>query len=176
LESGDLGRLTGIAADERVGRPSGSLSPSPLNGRIVSQTRMLLFRPVGEKELRLIAAARFRAFPPRLEHQPIFYPVLEREYAVQIARDWNTKDEASGYAGWVTEFDLDDEFARRYPVHVAGGSQHREFWVPADELEEFNRHIMGTIRVTEGFVGPAFAGTLDLASRLPSDLDSDGAG
>jgi hypothetical protein len=131
---------------------------------------MILFRPVGEAELRLIAAAGFRAFPPRLSHQPIFYPVLERQYAVQIARDWNTKDEASGFAGWVTEFELADDFARRYSVHVAGGREHRELWVPAEELDEFNRHIVGAVRVTDVFLGPAFAGELDHASRLPRDL------
>lgn len=122
---------------------------------------MLLYRPIGETELRLIAATDFRAFPPRLPHQPIFYPVLDREYAVQIARDWNTKDEASGFAGWVTEFDVDDTFVARYPVQVAGGRQHRELWVPAEELEEFNAHIFGEIRVTAAFAGPAFEGRLN---------------
>jgi hypothetical protein len=34
-----------------------------------------LFRPVGKKELELIAASGFRKFPPRLPEQPIFYPV-----------------------------------------------------------------------------------------------------
>src|SRR5688572_4976670 len=110
---------------------------------------MLLFRPIGELELRLIAASGFRKFPPRLAHQPIFYPVLERDYAVKIARDWNTTDEHSGYAGWVTEFEIDDEFARRYPVQLAGGRQHRELWVPAEELEEFNQHLVGGIRVID---------------------------
>ena len=128
---------------------------------------MLLFRPIGEAELRLIAASGFRAFPPRLPHQPIFYPVLEREYAVQIARDWNTQDEASGFAGWVTEFEVADDFAQRYPVQIAGGRQHRELWVPAEDLEEFNRHIVGEIRVTDAFAGPRFAGRLDALTRLP---------
>jgi hypothetical protein len=131
---------------------------------------MLLYRPVGEKELRLIAAMLFRGFPPRPDHQPIFYPVLEREYAVQIARDWNTADEVSGYVGWVTEFDVDDEFVCNYPVQIVGGRQHRELWVPAEELEEFNRHIIGEIRVPDVFVGPRFAGSLDPVSRLPTDL------
>jgi hypothetical protein len=137
---------------------------------------MLLFRPVGETELRLIAAADFRAFPPRLAHQPIFYPVLEREYAVQIARDWNTKDAASGFAGWVTEFEVADQFAGQYPVQVVGGRQHRELWIPAKELDEFNRHIVGQIRVTEAFVGPGFAGTLNPATRLPEERCDRGAG
>jgi len=59
----------------------------------------ILFRPVGQRELELIAANAFRAFPPRLAYQPMFYPVLTEEYAVEIARDWNTKDEASGFRG-----------------------------------------------------------------------------
>lgn len=42
-----------------------------------------LFRPVGLYELRLIAAGGYRAFPPRLPTQPIFYPVLNLEYATQ---------------------------------------------------------------------------------------------
>ena len=46
-----------------------------------------LYRPVGLTELELVRAADWLAFPPRLPHQPIFYPVLEEEYAIQIARD-----------------------------------------------------------------------------------------
>ena len=52
---------------------------------------MMLYRPVGLHELKLIAEAEYKAFPPRLPEQPIFYPVLNFEYAEQIARDWNTK-------------------------------------------------------------------------------------
>ena len=46
-----------------------------------------LFRPVGTKELALIEASDFTSFPPSLLEQPIFYPVLNEEYATQIARD-----------------------------------------------------------------------------------------
>ena len=137
---------------------------------------MLLYRPVGELELRLIAASGFRAFPPRLVHQPIFYPVIDRDYAVQIARDWNTNDEASGYAGFVTEFDVDDEFARKYPVQVAGSRAHRELWVPAEDLPQFNRHIVGSIRVTAAFQGPSFVGSIDPGTLLPVDLRRPPAG
>lgn len=42
-----------------------------------------LWRPVGPDELQLIEKAAMRAFPPRLPGQPIFYPVLTEEYAVQ---------------------------------------------------------------------------------------------
>jgi hypothetical protein len=119
---------------------------------------VLLYRPVGVNELVLIKANGYRAFPPRLAGQPIFYPVLTREYAVTIARDWNTKDAASGFAGFVTEFEIDDAYAGRFPVHQVGASMHRELWIPAEELAEFNRHIVRTIRVVESFFGEGYAG------------------
>ncbi len=37
---------------------------------------MILYRPVGTKELELIAESGYREFPPRLPSHPIFYPVL----------------------------------------------------------------------------------------------------
>jgi hypothetical protein len=110
-----------------------------------------LFRPVGQAEFDLIAAGGFTAFPPRLPEQPIFYPVLHPEYATQIARDWNTKDERSGFTGYVLEFDVDAEYLKRYDVQKAGGSKHLEYWIPAEELTEFNRHIHGKIRVLNKF-------------------------
>lgn len=132
---------------------------------------MQLFRPVGLKELELIAASAWRAFPPRLPEQPIFYPVLNREYAVQIARDWNTKDRFSGWAGFVTVFEVDDAFAARYPVQIAGSRHvHQELWVPAEELDEFNRHILAPITVLDSFYGPEWQGLLDPATNLPAHL------
>src|SRR5689334_9737002 len=121
---------------------------------------MILYRPVGVRELELIAETGYRRFPPRLPHQPIFYPVLHREYAVGIARDWNTKDEASGYAGFVTEFEVDDAFAPRYTPHVVGRAYHSELWVPAEELAPLNDQIQGYIRILEAFAGPGFQGTM----------------
>jgi hypothetical protein len=111
-------------------------------------TTTTLYRPVGPAELQLIEASGWKAFPPRLPEQPIFYPVMNEEYAVQIARDWNVP--ASG-SGFVTRFDVDAEFLARYPEQVVGGQQHRELWVPAEELAEFNRHIVGLIEVTQRF-------------------------
>jgi hypothetical protein len=110
-----------------------------------------LYRPIGQKELDLIRQSGNREFPPRLPSQPIFYPVLNEEYAVQIARDWNTKDEASGHVGYVTRFRVRAEFLKRYPVQTVGGSQHQEYWIPAAELPEFNRNIVGRIEVIAEF-------------------------
>jgi hypothetical protein len=114
-----------------------------------------LYRPVGQAELDLIAASGYKLFPPRLPDQPIFYPVLKREYAEQIARDWNTRDERSGYVGYVTEFDVEADYLERFEVKKVGGEQHLEYWIPADELEKFNRHICSEIRVIMKFSGNA---------------------
>src|SRR5499425_1153854 len=103
-----------------------------------------LYRPVGPKEMELIAANGYREFPPRLPEQPIFYPVLNEEYARQIARDWNVKASGSGY---VTRFALRREFASKYPVQTVGSSIHRELWIPTEDLAEMNRNIVGLIEV-----------------------------
>ena len=105
-----------------------------------------LFRPVGQKELDLIRESDFRTFPPRLQEQPIFYPVLNEEYATQIARDWNAKLELD-QVGYVTRFTVRSEYLARYDVKTVGGSIHQEYWIPAEELSEFNRNIVGRIEV-----------------------------
>ena len=116
---------------------------------------MLLFRPVGIHELNLIRDSGFKAFPPRLEIQPIFYPVLNEEYAVQIAREWNTRDKASGYIGFVTQFEVDDAYVAKFERQIVGARMHEELWVPAEELDEFNAHIIGKIEVIHTFQGEA---------------------
>ena len=104
----------------------------------------IIYRPVGPKELELIAAAGYREFPPRLPEQPIFYPVLNEEYARQIAREWNVPASGSGY---VTRFAVRKEFLARYREQQVGASIHREVWIPAEELDEMNRNIVGLIEV-----------------------------
>ena len=110
-----------------------------------------LYRPVGQGEFDLIAASGYSSFPPRLPEQPIFYPVLNREYAEQIARDWNTRDERSGFVGYVVEFDVDAAYLSRFEPKKVGGAAHIEYWIPAEELEEFNRQIRGKIRMIKKF-------------------------
>jgi hypothetical protein len=107
-----------------------------------------LWRPVGPKELKLIEESGFKRFPKRLAEQPIFYPVMNEAYAIQIAHDWNVP--ASG-SGFVTRFSLPADFLKRYQVQNVGGRIHDELWVPAEELEEFNDHIAGLIEVTQSF-------------------------
>ncbi|MGB8030554.1 MAG: hypothetical protein WCF30_12945 [Terracidiphilus sp.] len=107
-----------------------------------------LFRPTGDKKLELIRSSGWREFPPRLPDQPIFYPVLNEDYATQIARDWNTRDGGTGY---VLRFSVQSEYLEQFPVRTAGAKIHQEYWIPAEQLEEFNRHIVGQIEVAGEF-------------------------
>ena len=111
-----------------------------------------LYRPSGKNELALIEASGFSAFPPRLPEQPIFYPVLNEEYATQIARDWNAKYNADK-VGYVTKFEVRKDFLDNYEVKIVGGAVHEEYWIPAEDLEEFNRNIVGKIEVIAEFKG-----------------------
>lgn len=129
---------------------------------------MKLFRPVGVAELRLIKEANWKGFPPRLPEQPIFYPVLNREYAQQIAREWNTLDPVSGYAGFVTLFEVPDDYASRFERRVVGARTHEELWVPAEELEKFNTQMTSPIQVIDSFYGDAFDGEIDPTTGLPA--------
>lgn len=105
---------------------------------------VIMYRPVGPKELELIRASGYREFPPRLPEQPIFYPVLNEQYACDISRNWNVRDYGAGY---VTRFHVQKEFAAKYPVQIVGDSTCQELWVPAEELPQFNANIVGLIEV-----------------------------
>jgi hypothetical protein len=109
-------------------------------------------------ELRLIRESGYTAFPPRLPEQPIFYPVLNQAYAEQIARDWNTQDERSGYMGAVMAFDVDADYLAQFKAQTVGAAQHRELWIPAERLDEFNRQIIGGICVLSVFYGTDYSG------------------
>jgi hypothetical protein len=110
-----------------------------------------LFRPVGEEKMRLIRESGFRRFPPRLPSQPIFYPVLNEQYAALIAEKWNLRDESSGNTSYVTQFRVRTDYLQEYEVHTVGTSEHQEYWIPAADLTEFNRNIVGCIEVIAEF-------------------------
>lgn len=111
-----------------------------------------LYRPIGSKELRLIEESDFKAFPPRLPEQPIFYPVLNQEYAEQIARDWNARLNEDR-VGYVTRFKVADAYLSEFEVKCVGGWNHEEYWIPAEDLGRFNENIVGKIEVIAEFRG-----------------------
>ena len=126
---------------------------------------MILFRPVGWQELELIADSGWRAFPPRLPDQPIFYPVLNFDYARQIAEGWNTRYNDPP-CGFITRFEVSDEYVGQFAVQTVGAREHQELWVPAEQLEEFNASITGQITLEAKFYGSS------LSDELKTEIDA----
>jgi hypothetical protein len=110
----------------------------------VSDT-VTLWRPTGPEELALVEASGWREWPPRRAGPPVFYPVLNEEYAARIARDWNVPRSGAGY---VTRFQVLRSFLDHYEVRQAGGKTILEYWIPAEDLPALNASIVGTIEVT----------------------------
>ncbi|NSL87586.1 hypothetical protein [Chitinophaga solisilvae] len=104
----------------------------------------ILFRPVGPDELALIAASGYKKFPPRRPDQPIFYPVMNEQYAIEITTQWNVPAYGKGY---VTRFAVNSDFLLPYPIQNVGGVIHNELWIPAEELEKMNENIVGEIEI-----------------------------
>ena len=105
-----------------------------------------MYRPTGPEELELLRRTGFTRWPPRLPEQPIFYPVLNQEYARKISSEWNLREYGAGY---VTRFHLRKDFAANYPVQTVGDSTCTELWIPAEELPAFNANIVGLIEVVD---------------------------
>lgn len=109
---------------------------------------MLLYRPLNKAELDLIEKSDWKKFPPRLPEQPIFYPVLNLEYARQISIEWNLPAYGSSY---IVEFEVNTEYIKKFELKIVGNEMHKELWIPAEELEEFNKKIIGKIKLIESF-------------------------
>ncbi len=132
---------------------------------------MILFRPVGLHELRLIAESGYQKFPPRLPDQPIFYPVLNFEYARQIAEGWNTIYN-NPPCGFITKFTVNDEYIKQFKVETVGARENVELWIPAENLEELNVNILGEITVEASYYGAGFVGEIDSKTNLPLEFSS----
>lgn len=109
---------------------------------------MILYRPVNQAELDLIVKDNWKKFPPRLEGQPIFYPVLNEEYAEQITREWNVPNYGIGH---VLRFEVEETFLNKYEVQKVGLDHHLEYWVPSEELDKMNENIIGKIELIKTF-------------------------
>jgi hypothetical protein len=103
-----------------------------------------LWRPTGPAELALVEASGWKAWPPRLPDQPIFYPVLNEDYATKIASDWNVKANGVGY---VARFKVRKSFLDNYEIHQVGGQTILEYWIPAEDLNKLNANIVGLIEL-----------------------------
>ena len=107
---------------------------------------MILYRPVGSKELELIKQSGYTKYPPRLPEQPIFYPVLNEKYANEITMKWNVRYDSS-QKGYVTKFEIDDEYFQHFDIHTVGASYQQEIWVLAQAMEKMHQHMIGKIQV-----------------------------
>lgn len=103
-----------------------------------------LYRPAGPRELGLVKDSGYKKWPLRLPEQPIFYPVTNEAYAQEITTQWNAKDSAVGF---VTRFRVKKAFIDKYTIQQVGASRHSEWWIPAEDLEDLNANIVGSIEV-----------------------------
>jgi hypothetical protein len=78
--------------------------------------------------------------------------VLKEQYAIQIARDWNANNPNVG-AGYVTRFQVSARYLAKFTPQKVGGAIHQEYWIPAEELQEFNTNMVGKIEVLHEFCG-----------------------
>lgn len=130
---------------------------------------MILYRPVGLQELTLIAQAGYRSFPAQLAEPPIAYPILNLDYASHVAKDIKTREVNAGYAGFVAEFEISEQYARQFAVKSVGlRRRHRELLVPSEEFHNFNTRILGHIKVVAAFYGKLFRGMVNPTTELPT--------
>ncbi len=71
---------------------------------------------------------------------------------MQIVRDWNAKCNEDKI-GYVTKFKIRKDFLDKYEVRIVGGKNHEEYWIPAEDLEEFNKNLIGKIEMIAEFRG-----------------------
>ncbi|MBU2714400.1 hypothetical protein [Zooshikella harenae] len=109
----------------------------------MDKTTVTMYRPCGQKELDLVAESDYKRWPPRLPDQPIFYPVTNELYAIEVNK-WNVSQFGKGY---VTRFEVRKSFVDNYKVETVGSKYHTEWWIPANELENLNDNIVGVIEV-----------------------------
>lgn len=109
-----------------------------------------MYRPVGPGEYEKLIQSDFEAWPPRLEGQPIFYPVTNEKYAREIATEWNIPECGIGY---VTKFKVQNSFADQYAPQKVGAQHHTEWWIPAEAVDSLNSNIIGKIEVIGVYPG-----------------------
>ena len=59
--------------------------------------------------------------------------------------------EVTAVGDCVTRFAVKKSFMDRYVVHQVGAAHHTEWWIPAEDLDELNRNIVGLIEVVREY-------------------------
>ena len=111
---------------------------------------MELYRPLSAEEYRAVEEKGFTGFPPRSEEQPLFTALLSEEGATQIARHMRISKTAENLI-YVVSFLVDDAYIRQFPVQHANERNRRALWIPADEVDILNQHLIGKIRLIASY-------------------------
>lgn len=101
-----------------------------------------LYRTVNGDDLSALRARQWKGFPPCAE--AAFYPALNARFA----RDLMSSQEGE-VTLHLTRFRINAGYVRSFEVQTLSGEVYEELWVPAEELEAFNRNIVGRIAVVE---------------------------
>lgn len=55
----------------------------------------------------------------------------------------------------MTKFSVRKEYLDKYSIETVGAqSVHEEYWIQAEDLDQFNQNIVGVIEVISEFHGP----------------------
>jgi hypothetical protein len=49
-------------------------------------------------------------------------------------------------------------YISKFEIKIVGNNTHKEIWIPAVELSEFNNHIIDKIKVSEAYYGDKYTG------------------
>ncbi|MBP0988410.1 MAG: hypothetical protein J6S92_09035 [Oscillospiraceae bacterium] len=111
---------------------------------------MELFRPVSAREYRAIEERNFEGFPKRTEEQPILTVLLSQEGAMEIARRMRVEKQKENKV-FVVSFLVEDSYIRQFPVQILEEPDYSALWIPADETEILNQHLIGKIRLVTSY-------------------------
>ena len=111
---------------------------------------MELYRPILPDEYEQIESRRFEAFPPRPHQQPLFTALLSEIGAVEIARHMRV-DTAEEPIVRVVRFHVEDSYIRQFPVQNADSPERSALWLPAEEIDILNQHLIGKIDTLDAF-------------------------
>lgn len=115
-----------------------------------SHETMVLCRPVNGLEYHLIRQLSNNSFPPRFEHQFIFYPISNEEHAAKIAKEWSVEDNTTSF---VVRFKVRTAYISMFDLYTVGNKEHQEYRISSSDMDRLNRNIVGQIETIHVFRG-----------------------
>lgn len=111
---------------------------------------MELFRPLSAQEYHAIEERNFEGFPKRTEGQQILTVLLSQEGAMEIARRMRVEKQKENKV-YVVSFLVEDSYIRQFPVQYLEQPEYSALWIPAEETEILNQHLVGKIRLVTSY-------------------------